>query len=352
MYKHCLITGGSGFVGQHLLAVLTRQGHSATLLMREPQRLPALAQAVERLGGRAELLNAVCADLSRPGLALSAADREKASEATLVFHLAALFGWGLTTVQARQVNVTGALEVAELAAQQGSRMLLVGGFMLANHAHLQTLGVDLQQPERTDWNAVYRRSGGYEGSKLEAYFRVRAYMTQRQGELTVVHPATVCGHSRTGHILAGQPLASLIRSLAAGQLGAIPGSAKHWLPLVTVDFLAELIMAVGLDEQQIGHDVLALDAATPNLRGLVKELATVLKVSVPRWHIAMPLLRALLRIPGMPHLLHSDVQALDFIQTKVFDTSATQALARRYQLTWPDINEALRASARYLTERG
>jgi dihydroflavonol-4-reductase len=352
MHKHCLITGGSGFVGQHLLAALTSQGHSATLLMREPQRLPALAQAIERLGGRAELLSAVSADLSRPGLALSAADRAKVSEAAVVFHLAALFGWDLTTAQARQVNVTGALQVAELAVQQGSRMLLAGGFMLANHAHLRSLGVDLQQPGRTDWDAVYRRAGGYEGSKLEAYFRVRAYMAQHQGALTVVHPATVCGHSRTGHILPGQPLASLIGTLAAGQLGAIPGSAKHWLPLVTVDFLAELIIAVGFDEQQVGQDVLALDAATPNLRALVQELAAVLKVSAPRWHIAIPLLRALLKIPGMPRLLHSDAQALDFIQTKVFDTSATQALARRYQLTWPDINEALRASARYLMERG
>ena len=65
MNQPCFVTGGSGFIGQHLLALLTRQGHSATLLMRQPQTLPALRAQIEQLGGRGELLTAVAGDLGR-----------------------------------------------------------------------------------------------------------------------------------------------------------------------------------------------------------------------------------------------------------------------------------------------
>jgi dihydroflavonol-4-reductase len=348
MHKHCLVTGGSGFIGQHLLALLTRQGHSATLLMRQPQTLPALREQIERLGGRGELLSAVCGDLGRSDLGLDAGAREQVREAAVVFHLGAQFAWGLAAEQARQVNVEGALAVAELAAQQGSRLLMVGGFMLANHEHLQRIGVDLQKPERTNWDKVYRRTGAYEGSKLEAHFRVRAHMAQQHAALTVVHPATVCGHSRSGHILPAQPLAGLIGNLAGGLLGAIPGSTAHWLPLVSVDFLAELIVAAAFDEQQAGQEILALDVATPNLQGMLQQLARTLGVSAPHRHVPIPLLRTLLKIPGLPRLLRTDAESLDFIQTTRFDTAATQALARRHHLHWPDMTQALQATARYL----
>lgn len=59
-------------------------------------------------------------------------------------------------------------------------------------------------------------------------------------------------------------------------------------------------------------------------------------------------LRALLKIPGVPRLLHTEAESLDYIQTTRFDTAATLALAQRHQLHWPDITQALQATARYL----
>lgn len=348
MNENCFITGGTGYIGQHLLALLTAKGHPVTVLMRKPEALAQLQLQVEQHGGKGSLLRAVAGDLAKPNLGLDAAGLLLVGQAKVLFHLGAQFAWGLTLEQARAVNVSGALSVAQLAAKQGSRLLMVSGFMLENHAHLQRVGVDLEWPARTDWPAVYRRVGGYEGSKLEAHFKVIECMQALGGELTIVHPATVCGHSQTGHILPAQPLAELISNLAKGKLNAIPGTPGHWLPLVTVDFLVELMLAAAFDPSQVGQQVLALDERTPNLAGILAVLAEPLKRTPPRHYLPIGVLRWLLKIPGLPKLLSTSTESLDFIQTTRFDTAATKALALKHQLVWPDINQALRATAGYL----
>jgi len=42
----------------------------------------------------------------------------------------------LSLEQGRAVTVNGAVRVAQLAAEHGSRLLMVSGFMLENQAHL------------------------------------------------------------------------------------------------------------------------------------------------------------------------------------------------------------------------
>jgi len=241
MSVECFVTGGTGFIGQHLLANLSAKGHTLRVLMRRPERLAALREQVDSLGGCATRVFAVAGDLEQDNLGLSLVDQEVLRRASVIFHLGAHFAWGLSVEQSRAVNVQGAKRVALLAAEQKSRLVMIGGYMLNNHEHLQRIGIDPRQPELTNWPAVYRRVGGYEASKLEAHFATLQVMSAKGGEMTVVHPATVCGHSRTGHILDGQPLVALIRNLVQGKLTAVPGSAEHWLPLVTVDYLVELV---------------------------------------------------------------------------------------------------------------
>ena len=348
MREDCFVTGGTGYIGQHLLALLTAKGHPTTVLMRKPEALPALQVLVNQHGGDARLLTAVAGDLALPELGLDADALLQVQRAKVVFHLGAHFAWGLSLAEARAVTVNGAVSVAQLAARQGSRLLLVSGFMLENHAHLQRVGVDLQQPARTDWPAVYRRVGGYEGSKLEAHFKVLDCMQALGGELTIVHPATVCGHSQTGHILPAQPLAELISNLAGGKLSAIPGTPAHWLPLVTVDFLVGLMVAAAFDPSQVGQQILALDERTPSLAGILAVLAEPLKLTPPRHFIPIGVLRWLLKIPGLGKLFSTSAESLDFIQTTRFDTGPTKDLALKHQLAWPDINQALRATVAYV----
>ncbi|MCO7572632.1 SDR family oxidoreductase [Pseudomonas chlororaphis] len=348
MSVECFVTGGTGFIGQHLLAHLSAKGHTVRVLMRRPERLAALREQVEHLGGCGTRVLAVAGDLERDNLGLSPADRAALRHASVVFHLGAHFAWGLSLAQSRAVNVEGAQRVALLAAAQNSRLVMIGGYMLKNHEHLQRIGIDPRHPQRTDWPAVFRQVGGYEASKLEAHFATLETMSAKGGELTVVHPATVCGHSRTGHILDGQPLVALIRNLVQGKLPAVPGTAQHWLPLVTVDYLVELTAACAFDPAMAGQELLALDAQTPNFRELLAQVAQPLGLKSPRHHVSLRLLKWLLSIPHVARLMNTQPEALDFIQTTRFDTAAVEQFANRHAIAKPDIRQSLRHTATFV----
>ncbi|WP_086794979.1 SDR family oxidoreductase [Pseudomonas sp. SCPG-7] len=348
MSVECFVTGGTGFIGQHLLANLSAKGHTLRVLMRRPERLAALREQVDSLGGCATRVFAVAGDLEQDNLGLSLVDQEVLRRASVIFHLGAHFAWGLSVEQSRAVNVQGAKRVALLAAEQKSRLVMIGGYMLNNHEHLQRIGIDPRQPELTNWPAVYRRVGGYEASKLEAHFATLQVMSAKGGEMTVVHPATVCGHSRTGHILDGQPLVALIRNLVQGKLTAVPGSAEHWLPLVTVDYLVELVAVCAFDPAMVGEELLALDDQTPNLRELLAQVAKPLGLKSPKHHISLRLLKWLLSIPPVAWFLDTKPEALDFIQTTRFNTAKVEQFANRHGIAKPDIRQALQHTATFV----
>ncbi|WP_095140112.1 SDR family oxidoreductase [Pseudomonas sp. Irchel s3a10] len=348
MSVECFVTGGTGFIGQHLLANLSAKGHTLRVLMRRPERLAALREQVDNLGGCAARVFAVAGDLEQDNLGLSLADQEVLRRASVVFHLGAHFAWGLSVEHSRAVNVQGAKRVALLAAEQKSRLVMIGGYMLNNHEHLQRIGIDLRHPELTNWPAVYRRVGGYEASKLEAHFATLEVMSAKGGEMTVVHPATVCGHSRTGHILDGQPLVALIRNLVQGKMTAVPGTAELWLPLVTVDYLVELVAACAFDPAMVGEELLALDDQTPNLRELLAQVAKPLGLKSPKHHISLRLLKWLLSIPPVAWFLNTRPEALDFIQTTRFNTAAVEQFANRHGIAKPDIRQALQLTATFV----
>jgi len=348
MSVECFVTGGTGFIGQHLLANLSAKGHTLRVLMRRPERLAALREQVDSLGGCATRVFAVAGDLEQDNLGLSLADQEVLRRASVIFHLGAHFAWGLSMEQSRAVNVEGAKRVARLAAEQKSRLVMIGGYMLNNHEHLQRIGIDPRQPELTNWPAVYLRVGGYEASKLEAHFATQQVMSAKGGEMIVVHPATVCGHSRTGHIVDGQPLVALIRNLVQGKLTAVPGTAEHWLPLVTVDYLVELVAVCAFDPAMVGEELLALDDQTPNLRELLAQVAKPLGLKSPKHHISLRLLKWLLSIPPVAWFLNTKPEALDFIQTTRFNTAAVEQFANRHGIAKPDIRQALQHTATFV----
>src|SRR5690606_3242340 len=311
-----LITGASGFIGRHLCARLTADDQPVLALMRRPEQLTALQAHVNALGGQGDRVTAVAGDLAQPGLGINQA----LPPLRAIIHLGASFGWRLNKAAARASNVLGSLAVASLAQASGCRLVFISGFMLENQVHLARLGIDADRPADTQWERVYRKAGAYEASKLEAAARVRARASEWGLDMVEVQPATVAGHSRSGALDMGQPFYQLMDNLAKGRLALVPGTPSHWLPLVAVDHLAALIARAALADQPPPR-LLALDPATPTLQRMLAQLAAELNRRPPRVHVPIPILAALLKLPGLPRLMNSDPEALHFIQPTRFDTT-------------------------------
>ncbi len=340
-----LISGASGFIGRWLCRTLTQQGHSVYALLRDPSQLPKLREQCTQLGGRGEALHGIHGDIRQPLWGLSEPPRWQT-----IYHLAAQFAWQLSEHTARASNVQGSLHAVDLAAQQDARLILIGGFMACNTDYLAELGIDPQQPERSDWSALYRRSGAYEASKLEGLFRTQAYAHEREVALTCVHPATVCGDAQHGQVPAEQPFAQLLQALQKKRLRAVPGSPAHWLPLVSADSLAALLASlVNVPAEQAPPQLLAMDPQTPALGELLQQLAGALSVPAPRGYVPLRLLDGLLRLPLLARYLMTSREGLAFIRRERL-TDAYQATAHYMQaqaLHWPTLSDCLARSAQY-----
>ena len=346
-HKPILITGASGFIGRAVCTELTRSSRPVLALLRDPgQQLPALRREVDAQGGQGDLITAIGGNLDHPHLGLSTPLPDLAA----IIHLGARFAWQLPMAAARQTNVEGALAVARLARARHTRLVFISGFMLENHGHLTRLGIDPVHPEQTDWRQVYRRAGGYEASKLEAAIRVRDYARAHDLDMVEVQPATVAGDSRNGQLDAQQPLYQLIDNLARGRLAAIPGTPEHWLPLVSVDLLASLISRAATCPE-VPSPLLALDAHSPSLQGLLHDAATALGRRPPRRFLPLGLLAAVLRLPGLPRLLNTWPEALHFIQTTRFDTRQSERFLASQHLTHPPIQRVIARTTHFYQQQ-
>lgn len=140
----------------------------------------------------------------------------------------------------------------------------------------------------------------------------------------------------------------LIRNLVQGKLTAVPGTSQHWLPLVTVDYLVELVTVCAFDPAMAGQELLALDEQTPNLRERLVQVAHPLGLKSPRHYISLRLLKLLPSIPPVARFLNTKPEALDFIQTTRFDTAAAGQFTSRHGIAKPDIRQSLQQTAMFV----
>ena len=352
--RRILITGASGQIGRWLLHELAPlPGLQLILALRHP--IPQRAWLQDWLAARgvrpAQPLLARPLDLDRPD---TLDELVAQARPDLLIHLAARFAWGLDQASAQRANVQASLALLRALHDHdaAARFIHLSGFMLQHRAHLARLGIATDGQAR-DWAAVYRRAGGYEASKLQSHADMLAQARQRKQPLLVLHPATVAGHSVEGELPTHAALYQLCQQLLTGRLSALPGTPAHRLPLVAVDHVARFLARLALDETVRGGEFLLMDPDSPPLPELAAQLATTLGRRAPRRHLPIPLLRALLRLPGLADWSGSHPESLDFLvpQSVAFDDRSAQSLAQRWGLRHPPLAQVLQASALFVRQR-
>ncbi len=333
--QHAVVTGATGLIGRWLLIELTRHGVEVCALLRRPAaQLPALRDWIAARGGDPARLRAAPFDLAAPDLGLDADGDAALERAEAVFHLAALFGFGIDRAAAHRANVAAPLQLIERLAGRPHlrRFVHVSGYRTEG-APARALDVD----DAAALDHHYAAHGAYEASKMEAHVRVARAADTHGVPLTRVSPAMVIGDSRTGETTQFTGLADTLHQLARGRLPALPGGADTWLPAVTVDFLAALMARLPGDAASAGAHVVVFDDATPTLPALVRRAADLLGVRAPRWRVPVGLLR---RLPA--RLTGAHPESLSFISADRYDPRPLRNLTARLDLALPPIDVALR----------
>lgn len=330
--------GGTGFIGRWLLAELTSRGRAVLAPVRRAEaRRAELAAFVDAHGGDASRLRVVEGDLDREDLGLDAESLALAETARHVFHLGASFAWNLSPEAARRTNVDGTLRTLELAARLPAleRWVTVGGYRLAEREDRRGRRV---APDPRELAAA----GAYEASKHAALLAARERAGALGVPLSVLHVSSVMGDSRTGETT---QWIGLVESLVALSRGALPVRAfgpRAFVPLVAVDFVAEVLAELADDPSMCGRELTLLDPRSPSLDAMVDEAARTLGVTAPRLRLPTWLVRAL-----PERLTRTPREALSFIDDARYPLDDTEAWLSARGLVHPPFEEAFPRWVRY-----
>jgi thioester reductase-like protein len=248
-----LLTGGTGFLGMELIARLLDAGDGPDVYVAVRAADPVAAQTriAETVGRLYETppesiarLRAVCADLTTPGLGLSAsARRSLVADVERVVHCAASISFALPLEEARAINVDGTERMLELAHQLPR---------LERFVHISTAYVAGRAPvffgEDDVGGGDFRNT--YEQTKLEAEVAVTAVDDL---PTAIVRPSIVVGESDSGWTSAFNVLYWPLQAFARGLLDSVPADPKGIVDMVPVDHVAEVIERVAFAPEADGR---------------------------------------------------------------------------------------------------
>ncbi|WP_166877320.1 SDR family oxidoreductase [Salinibacterium sp. ZJ450] len=333
-----LVFGATGFIGRWLVRQLLLEGEAVVAATRTASGATALRHWLHEHDTETSRLRTVIVDFQTPqSVATSGLHAVRD-----VFNVAGGFAFGMSHSEAFAANVEVSRAVVATASQVPHLRRLV---------HLSGYRVGGQDPSAVPWSDTkrareYRRLGAYEGSKVESDAVVQAEARRLGVPLTIVNPATVIGDSVRGESEQLIGLADTVLSLSRRTLPAVPGNSTTFVPVVTVDYLAQFMTILPRIPETSGCSYWVLDDATPPLPALLASIGRHLGVPAPRWRVPVWLIRALPR-----SITQADPETLSFLSSDRYPTGPAAALAARHGLHFPDVRTSLHLWADYLVGR-
>ncbi len=184
------VTGGTGFIGRHLVEQLSARGEPVHLLVRAGSR-SKFERVVRQCGAHAHRVVAVEGDLGAPGLGIAASQRAAlVGRVSHVFHLGALYDLRAGEAQLARSNVAGTEHALAFA-----RDIDAGGF------HFVSSIAAAGRYRGTFTEEMFAQAGPldhpYFRSKHDAEARVR---TTCRIPWQIYRPGMVVGHSVSGEM--------------------------------------------------------------------------------------------------------------------------------------------------------
>ncbi|WP_053373074.1 alpha/beta fold hydrolase [Paenibacillus sp. FJAT-27812] len=333
---HVFITGGTGFIGSHMVRRLAAEGHRITALVRSQSRFNAIFKQTD--GDMPPSLSAINGDLTQQALGLSPSDRELLLTADVIIHAGGPMDILLNKQQAKQVFLDAAEHLTLLADH------LHKSGQLRHFIHVVGFKSPVTEQNINEQAAILKlleHESPYERMKITADLHIRQQAKRSGYSLSVVNPSVIIGDSVTGNTEQTGGLGILIASARRKLMGTVPGGPKHWLPLVHVDHTAAFIAALVSEQQPTSDTYYLLDEqnASPNMTELIRLINKELRVPAPIGSISLSLLGKLLGtrigsklgIPG---------QSLSFIASKPFPLQSTRHIQQKHAL-YASVNHSI-----------
>jgi dihydroflavonol-4-reductase len=272
-----LVTGGTGFLGRHLVAALRHLGYEVRVLAR-PTTSPATKAEIEATGA-----HVVTGDLlDRPSVRLAVAGVSR------VFHLAGrLLEPGVPAHDYERLHITGTRNLLDACREQRGLQAVV---------HCSTTGVlGPTGPRPAAEDAPAHPANVYERTKAEA--ESMALDAARVGlPLTVARPALVYGPGDL-HMV------GWFRAIKAG-LYLIVGSGDNLLHPIYVSDVVDGILRCAEQQEARGRTYHLVGAQPVPISGLAAAIARAVHRPLPRTHLPRAIAYAtaalLEHLPGVP----------------------------------------------------
>jgi dihydroflavonol-4-reductase len=268
------VTGGTGFIGQHVVRQLVERGYDVVALARSEEG----AATLRRLGAEVAYGDITDVTSMRPAM----------RDSDVLFHLAAWYKLGSRDWYiAESINVGGTRKVLRLAQELGVPKIIYTSTVAVFG---DTKGELVDESYYSEGPFITE----YDRTKWLAHHKVAVPFIERGAPIVIVMPGGVYGP--------GDPSinSELLRRFYQGKLPAVPGPETTWTYAHVEDVATGHILAA--EKGRIGESYILAGPAIP-LGEMVDFLAYLTGKRAPLLRIPARLLRPLAPLAGMLHSL-------------------------------------------------
>jgi NAD(P)-dependent dehydrogenase (short-subunit alcohol dehydrogenase family) len=257
-----LVTGGTGFIGRHLLQELAKRDGTTYVLVRPASR-ERLERIIDSLSA-GDRMSPMVGDVTAPALAITAADQARLEGAD-IYHLAAVYDLEAPEADNERDNIGGTRNVIQLAEKVGARLHHVSSIAVAGGKWKGKFTEDMFAEGQSLDHPYYRTKYEAERMVRESNLRFRIY-----------RPGLVIGSSVTGEAdrVDGPYYAfKLIQRLRDAMPAWVPllGLEGGEINIVPVDFVARALDAIGHKQGLDGETFHLTDPAARSLGEVTNE---------------------------------------------------------------------------------
>lgn len=329
-------------------------------LVRGPERLlvhcVVRAKAMEEAEGALDVLpleqrsrvNLIEGDAAAIDFGLSGAElKELTPEIDIIHHMAQISYLGADKKLATAVNVNGARELVEVAAQCKN---------LKNAVYYSTAQVSGDRTGLVYEDELEKRQSFrnvVEETMARGERHVRAAM--KRLPITIVRPTMVVGDSHTGEVDRFDGPYFLILLIVTSPPDfplPLPGRGDALLNLVPIDYVVRAVKAIGSEPRSVGRTFHIGDPSPLSVKRVFELLASAGGRRGPRGSIPANLTKALLRAPGLDRLASSPRSFVDALATPVtYSFANTTEILADTDIRCPPLESYVDGLVEYVQQR-